>query len=161
MSGPSASLLGDGSRLHLHHGPIDLIVAAEGDHPRCREIAFKSATKRFGNILGELVDELDLLRRPVGETATRPLGEVAIRMDRAARAHSTGTFVTPMAAVAGAVADEILSVMVSTTYLRRAFVNNGGDIAIHLDLGQSYRMAIQDLNAKELGAYSDWSGLTD
>ena len=30
MSGPQASLLSDGRRLHLNHGPIDLIVEAFG-----------------------------------------------------------------------------------------------------------------------------------
>ena len=42
------------------------------------------------------------------------------------------SFITPMAAVAGAVADEILQAMRRAAPLARAYVNNGGDIALHL-----------------------------
>jgi ApbE superfamily uncharacterized protein (UPF0280 family) len=45
--------------------------------------------------------------------------------------------ITPMAAVAGAVADAVLAAMVRGRALSRAFVNNGGDIAFHLAAGQS------------------------
>ena len=31
-SGPQGRMLPDGRRLHLHHGPIDLVIEAEGDH---------------------------------------------------------------------------------------------------------------------------------
>ena len=41
-------------------------------------------------------------------------------------------FITPMAAVAGAVAEEILGAMLAAAPLDRAYVNNGGDIALHL-----------------------------
>ena len=44
---------------------------------------------------------------------------------------------TPMAAVAGAVADEILAVMEPGDDVRKAYVNNGGDIAFHLAQGAS------------------------
>ena len=41
-------------------------------------------------------------------------------------------YVTAMASVAGAVADEILSVMRDAADLDRIYVNNGGDIALYL-----------------------------
>jgi ApbE superfamily uncharacterized protein (UPF0280 family) len=41
-----------------------------------------------------------------------------------------------MAAVAGAVAEEILSSMTSAAAVSRAYVNNGGDIALHLAPGE-------------------------
>ena len=37
-----------------------------------------------------------------------------------------------MAAVAGSVADEIMAAMLAAATLDKAYVNNGGDIAIHL-----------------------------
>ena len=46
-------------------------------------------------------------------------------------------FVTPMAAVAGSVADEVLAAMQAGRKLTRAYVNNGGDIAVHLSPGTS------------------------
>jgi hypothetical protein len=52
--------------------------------------------------------------------------------------YSQMTFITPMAAVAGAVAEEILVTMTNSATLRRAYVNNGGDIAIHLQEGQRF-----------------------
>jgi ApbE superfamily uncharacterized protein (UPF0280 family) len=47
-----------------------------------------------------------------------------------------------MAAVAGAVAEHVLAAMVEAAPLRRAIVNNGGDIAIHLAEGQSVRAGV-------------------
>ncbi len=46
-----------------------------------------------------------------------------------------GVFVTPMAAVAGAVADEMLAALIDGRTLETAYVNNGGDIAVHLAPG--------------------------
>jgi hypothetical protein len=40
-------------------------------------------------------------------------------------------FITPMAAVAGAVAEEVQAAMLAAAPLERAWVNNGGDIALH------------------------------
>ena len=51
-------------------------------------------------------------------------------------------FVTPMAAVAGAVADEMIAALVAGRTLERAYVNNGGDIAIHLAPGASLRLGV-------------------
>jgi len=47
-------------------------------------------------------------------------------------------FITPMAAVAGAVAEEILDAMISAADLSRAYVNNGGDIALHLGPSEKF-----------------------
>ena len=47
-------------------------------------------------------------------------------------------FITPMAAVAGAVAEEILAAMASAAELSRAYVNDGGDIALHLAAGEKF-----------------------
>jgi ApbE superfamily uncharacterized protein (UPF0280 family) len=49
-----------------------------------------------------------------------------------------------MAAVAGAVADEILACMAGEAPLRRAYVNNGGDIALHLAPGESFSVGLID-----------------
>jgi hypothetical protein len=55
-------------------------------------------------------------------------------METAVAQHARGAFITPMAAVAGAVADEILAAMRSAAGedLARISVNNGGDIALWL-----------------------------
>ena len=148
MSGPVAALLNGGQRLHLQHGPIDLIIGADPKVPGGRRLAFEAAAARFETILSELVEELPLLRRPVsGEV---PQGAVARRMARAVLPH-TAQFVTPMAAVAGAVAEEVLEAMTGAVPLARAYVNNGGDIALHLELGQSFTAAMAGLEGHGLG----------
>lgn len=51
-------------------------------------------------------------------------------------------YITPMAAVAGAVADEIIAFFAAQPGIRRAYVNNGGDIALHLSPGAQYRVGL-------------------
>ena len=129
-----ARVLSDCGRLHLHHGPIDIIAEGFGAPDEIGR-AYGRAAARFGDILAELVGELDVLRAPVGPTAPRAGGPVARRMVRAVWPHR-GVHITPMAAVAGAVADEVLAAMTAGRDLARAYVNNGGDIALHLAPGQ-------------------------
>lgn len=123
---PQASLI-TGERLHLHHGPIDLIIGVEGPE---RQACFTAAAERFQTVLTELTRELPDLRRPLSPQQ-HFVHPVANRMAQAVRPFGN-VFVTPMAAVAGAVADEVLSAMVVCQRPAKAYVNNGGDIALHL-----------------------------
>ena len=132
-----------GGRLHLSHGPIDLVIGADG----ARDLAFRAGFDRFGTILFELTAELPLLRRPVG---TKPNGKIARAMYRAALPHADG-LTTPMICVAGAVAAEVLSAMVDAADLTRAYVNNGGDIALHLTEGARFDVGIAGLDGQSLG----------
>jgi uncharacterized protein len=137
-NGPQVALLPDGRRLHLQHGPIDLIVEAAG---RAEEVsaAYLQAQDAFRPVLETLVAELSILRAPLGKHRLAPRGAVARRMLRAVSPHAK-VFVTPMAAVAGAVADHILSKLRQGRSLRRAYVNNGGDIALYLAPGESFAL---------------------
>ncbi len=138
MQGPLSNILPDGRRLHLNHGPIDLIIEAWGQD---QKQAYIQAENRFQTILAELVDELDLLRS--SDFQQLPNGDVARRMYQAVASHKD-VFVTPMAAVAGAVADEICSSMCNGLNLDKAYVNNGGDISVYLGQKQSLSAAIHD-----------------
>ena len=134
MSGPAQiALLPDGRRLHLQHGPIDIVAQAWGAPDEVRR-AYAQAGERFQDILAELVSELAILRRPVGTRRPALRGVVAKCMGDAVWPHRR-TFVTPMAAVAGAIADDVLAAMKAGRDLDRAYVNNGGDIAFHLAPG--------------------------
>lgn len=131
-----------GGRWHLQHGPIDIVVAAEGDADAVAA-AHDAAWVRFQPLLAELVTELPLLRQAV-VAGDNPLQRPVARRMWAACATlraAAGGFLTPMAAVAGAVAQELI-----TAYQRpgitRAWVNNGGDIALHLAPGQSARVGL-------------------
>lgn len=132
-----AALFPDG-RLHLQHGPIDIIAEVWGNTDAVGP-AYARAAARFSNILRELVAELEALR---AEDA--PLnGAIAQRM-AAAVAPYRPSFITPMAAVAGAVAEEVLQAMLAPAQggITRAQVNNGGDIALYLAPGQSLTCAL-------------------
>lgn len=137
-----ASMLADG-RLHLNDGPIDLIVYADGPG-RARNIALEAAVARFESALDELCAELPYLRGSASSHRPPPHGAIAKRMDAATRPFADIHFITPMAAVAGAVADEILAAMLGASELRRAYVNNGGDIALHLADDATLKIGIVD-----------------
>jgi ApbE superfamily uncharacterized protein (UPF0280 family) len=212
MQRPQISLLPDGRRLHLQHGPIDLIVGADGGTDAVRA-AFGRAVDRFVTILDELCAELPLLRSAVTAHGLVPDGAVPRRMYAATEAlwattfptchgrarpghfdpirsgsaavvasvgddgrcgsnrggrvkpgyDSVGrpedSFITPMAAVAGAVAEAVLAAMAGSAgllrmtdgdvlqqrdELTRAYVNNGGDIALYLAPGESFRIGLID-----------------
>ncbi len=131
-----------GGRLHLQHGPIDLILGVSAD-PAAKEAAFRAATLRFATVLDELCAELVGLRSEAGPHAPPLHGPVARRMAAAVRPYAAQCFITPMAAVAGAVADEMLAAMTAAA-LRRAYVNNGGDIALHLAPSERFRIGMVD-----------------
>ena len=143
--------LSDG-RWHFQHGPIDIVIGAYGE-PAAVKQAHEAAWQRFETVLQELVGELPVLRRAIPQDAALTWanaslkGSVARRMWNACATYRTG-FITPMAAVAGSVAQELIA-----SYARpgvdRAWVNNGGDIALHLTLEQSLRV----------GLFADLAGL--
>src|ERR1700761_5158263 len=107
---PHIALLPDGKRLHLQDGPIDLIVEANGIGRDVRT-AYEAAAMRFTGLLDELCEELAELRRAAATDDTRLKGIVARRMHAAVAPFAADGFITPMAAVAGSVAEEILSAM--------------------------------------------------
>lgn len=147
----SRARLGPG-RWHLQHGPIDLLIEAEGPTPVVAA-ACDRAWSRFTTILDELVGELPSLKRPVVERCPVD-GVVARRMWRACHRHRAG-FITPMAAVAGAVADELIPFF-RIAGVRRAWINNGGDIALHLADGEAASVGLfADLSRFRL---DEWRG---
>jgi len=134
-------LLPDGHRLHLDDGPIDLIVQADGA-PEAIRWAYKAAARRFVTILDELCAELPALRAQASSDSPRPRGPIAQCMAGAVAPYRERCFITPMASVAGAVAEAVLAAMIEGAELNRAYVNNGGDIAVHLAAKQSYRIGM-------------------
>ena len=133
-------MLPDGRRLHLQDGPIDLVIGTDGE-PAAIVAAYKAAVDRFTTLLDELCAELPLLRRATGPDAASETGR---RMVAATAPYTKRSFITPMAAVAGAGADTILAAMLRAAPLTRAYVNNGGDIALHLAPSFDYRIGMVD-----------------
>jgi len=136
-------MLADSRRLHMHDGPIDLVLEALGAAGEI-EVAYRAAATRFVTVLDELCSELAFLRQPTHADGPLPAGPIARRMVAAVRPYASSTFITPMAAVAGAVAEEILEAMTTTADLSRAYVNDGGDIALHLSPGEKFVVGMVD-----------------
>ena len=140
---PQIALLPDGKRLHLQDGPIDLIVEAKG-HENDVRVAYEAAARRFTGLLDELCDELIELRKAADLLQSALNGVVARRMHAAVAPFAAEHFITPMAAVAGSVAEEILGAMLGAARLDRAYVNNGGDIALHLTGAEQFTIGLMD-----------------
>ena len=152
------------NRLHLQHGPIDIIAHVDAPE-EVRKRLYTSASNRFSTVLVELVAEMDLLKQPWSADLPDPKGGIAQKMCFAVQ--GSGIFVTPMAAVAGAVADEVLEAMLYEAKnpdpcleeIQRMYVNNGGDIAFWLNAGESFSIGVVDnpgipeLNARVSLAY--------
>jgi ApbE superfamily uncharacterized protein (UPF0280 family) len=135
-------MLPDGRRLHMHDGPIDLIVEVFGEVAEIKG-AYAAASDRFDAVLDELCSELTMLRQPWRDDLAVD-GPIARRMVQAVAPHGRSTFITPMAAVAGAVAEEILESMTTHARLSKAYVNNGGDIALYLAGGEDFGVGMID-----------------
>lgn len=140
----SRAQLADG-RWHFQHGPIDLLIQADGDASACAA-AIERAWHRFDGLLDDLSAELSSLRtdaRTLLARGHRFESPVARRMLIAVApfAERFDLFVTPMAAVAGAVAEHLIE-QFDVAGVRRASINNGGDIALHLTAGAEYRVGI-------------------
>jgi ApbE superfamily uncharacterized protein (UPF0280 family) len=136
-------VLPDGRRLHLHDGPIDIVLQAFGAEDQVHR-AHRTAVDRFAAVLDELSSELPLLREQVRFGGREPRGIIARRMFAAVMPYAEENFITPMAAVAGAVAEEILAAMTSSAALSRAYVNDGGDIALHIGSAERFVIGMVD-----------------
>jgi ApbE superfamily uncharacterized protein (UPF0280 family) len=154
----SARLLpGASPRLHLQDGPIDIVLFADAEADAV-EAAYRAASQSFASILDELCAELPLLRAPAGPGSRWPRGPIARRMRAAVEPLARFGFITPMAAVAGAVAEEVLAAMLEEAPLHRAAVNNGGDIAFHLAPGGTIRIGM--VAKPELGSLDLFGSVT-
>lgn len=130
-------------RLQLRHGPINIVLKAWAD-PETQRKAQRLIFRNFPKILPELVNDLPTLRKPATAKPVKLGSPTAQRMSDAASrfAAEKGTFITPMAAVAGAVAEEVLRMLETAGPIERAFVNNGGDIAVLIAAGQTLRCGV-------------------
>lgn len=157
--GLQASLFGAGQRLHIHHGPTDLVIDADGPD---RLRLFEAAVESMADVLSALADELAHLREP-WQAGRRPAGQVARRMHDACTV-ANGRFITPMAAVAGAIADHVLAAMMASRHAAtatRISVNNGGDIAFWTADGAVTRAGIAGPQAGVITLHgpTGWRGM--
>lgn len=136
------SRLADGKRLHLQHGPIDIVAEAFGEDLEVTK-AYAQAGAAFVRVLPGLVVDLEQLRAPIAGLKPLTRNRISRTMIEAVWPYRAG-YVTPMAAVAGAVADHVLAAMIEDRKLARAYTNNGGDIAFHIAPGEELSAGIVD-----------------
>lgn len=124
-------------------GPMTLTVSAWADGVARPVMAARAGAAAL-EALGQLADFQQYLKKPVDRLPNRgQRPAVVIRATEAARrvAAAVGTVLTPLAAVAGAVADEV-----ADEGLRlgadRVVVNNGGDVALRLGPGQEVTVGL-------------------
>ena len=124
---------------------MDIVIGADPLGPKgeaALAFAHEQAWACFEPLLEALMAEWPVLRLPVQAGAPCPLqGRVARRMWQACVPWAGQTYITPMAAVAGSVAQELLACY-ARAGVARAWVNNGGDIALYLAPGQSVRVGL-------------------
>ena len=128
------------NRLFLNHGPIDIVLEAFG---KDKPLAYEKAKKYFSTLLNELVLDMDLLKKEV-VTHRNFNNKISQSMQNATEKFYPN-FITPMAAVAGSVADNILNVLVKDTKLEKAYVNNGGDVSFYLTENQTVKSSLASI----------------
>ena len=131
-------------RYHFQHGPIDLIIRAEGKSDvveRCVAHCWDlfSGVGGVRGVLDALMQDLLGLKQEIVQTGKTPAMRYSVskRMWHACAQHDVAERLTSMAAVAGSVADELIGCF-HHDGIERAFINNGGDIAFYLTPGTQY-----------------------
>ena len=122
------------NRLFLQHGPTNIVIEALGID---KNLAYLNAKNYFETLLEELVLDLTLLKKEV--VLNRKFNNKISQSMQDATERFIPSFITPMAAVAGSIADNILKVLIYDTHLEKAYVNNGGDISFYLNENQTMK----------------------
>ncbi|MCB2192082.1 MAG: FAD:protein FMN transferase [Deltaproteobacteria bacterium] len=127
-------------------GPMTLTISAwQGG--QARPVMAAQAARAALRCLKILADFQGYMRRRMRELpAGRPLPPVVERAAQACRAVDSS--LTPLAAVAGAVADEVADFALNLG-ADRVVVNNGGDIAVRLQPGQSLRVGVKPPDSEQ------------
>lgn len=124
----------------LDYGPMQMIIAAQGESGPLSEAARQAALYAM-TILAELAEYRQIAAKPQQEIAGAANLPVALKRMIAAVQTSGDTTLTPMAAVAGTIAD-LTADWLAAHGAVKAIVNNGGDIAVRLTGTQTTRVGI-------------------
>lgn len=139
-------------KLLVDYGPISMVIEAYRNGEPLDE-AIRAGGQTAVLKLQELTRVLEIAKTPVPLLDyKKEYPSVLIRMIEAVKATGEPD-VTPMAAVAGTIADEVLNTLIHNG-ATRAMVNNGGDIAIRVGFEKSIRVGvITDLLAGQVSHY--------
>ena len=125
------------NRLFLRHGPINIVLEAIGID---KDLAYQNVKGYFETLLEQLVLDMELLKKEV--VFNRKFNNKISQSMQDATERYSPAFITPMAAVAGSIADNILRVLINNTNLEKAYVNNGGDVSFYLNKNQIMKTSL-------------------
>jgi ApbE superfamily uncharacterized protein (UPF0280 family) len=121
-------------------GPMRLVIRAWKKGQPQIEVARKAAEKSI-RYLEQIARCRLLLSRPISEAVKWPKGDLAVQMISNVKAIGDDDL-TPMAAVAGTIADAVADWLVDQK-MDRVIVDNGGDIALRLEAGETATVGIR------------------
>ena len=129
----------EGGRVLAEYGPMQLVISASiGAIPQVRECV--RAAKESFHYLESVARCKDSIFAPWPCVKRHIEDEVVASMVSASRVVGDRDL-TPMAAVAGAIADAVADFLYERG-MTKVIVNNGGDVAIRLGSGQCVRIAV-------------------
>ncbi len=141
--------LGDDTVL-VECGPMRMFIDGSQAGIRAPVLCEEAARRAIG-FLGDIARDKPLLQQPAVGTQTRGLGRLALVMTEAACLVGDPDL-TPMAAVAGTIADATADFL-QNEGLGRVIVNNGGDVALRLEPGETVAIGIRMDVTRETVSY--------
>ena len=126
-------------KVYFHYGPSSLVAMADKYGEPLTELCCQ-AFEVLDATLREITQALPLLRLPPGQIPADSLTGLPRKMLDSVLAIGEPSL-TPMATVAGAVADTVADWLFAQG-ASRVMVNNGGDVALRLAPGTSVKMGI-------------------
>ena len=139
VTGAAQIHLLDKGRVMAEYGPMQLVISAVvGEVPQVEECV--RAAKESFCYLGQVAKQLKRLSLPWHRISNSIEGRVASDMVAASRAVGDRDL-TPMAAVAGAIADAVADFLLARG-MSRVVVSNGGDVAVRLAVDCSVQVGI-------------------
>jgi ApbE superfamily uncharacterized protein (UPF0280 family) len=138
-------------KMFLEIGPASLVIIGEKDGEPY-EFQKEKLVQKVKSILGEIREFLPVLKQKAYKIKnTKHMPDVPRKMVEAVKAIDEASL-TPMAAVAGAVADAIKKFL-KNEGLDLVSVNNGGDISIFNKKGRCLKIDIGDIHTGESSPY--------
>lgn len=135
-----ADILEDG-RVFIDQGPVSMVVSVVRNGENDPHMALRAESVVLQR-LGELAAELKFLKRQRKQTLQPLLSPTSVRMTEAVKNTGDPTL-TPMAAVAGTIADMVADALFLEG-VDKVIVNNGGDIALRMAPEESITIGIME-----------------
>jgi ApbE superfamily uncharacterized protein (UPF0280 family) len=129
----------NGGQTFIDYGPVSMVITAKIGNKICRDLA-EEAFPIIKDVLSKIAEVLPVLRLYPAKIDVNLLSGIPKLMAQAALAVGEPTL-TPMASVAGAIADSVAD-WIFAQGADTVIVNNGGDVAIRLKPGQSIKVGI-------------------